>query len=195
MKTILLFVFLLFNIGVINAQKTLKSKEILNIKNVTSELNNNSNSTIYSINSENIFELIKSSNKEYHLIYSFATWCAPCREYLPMLLDFIEKNKNVEIYILLIEKDGSKGLLNSKIFFDKIKTFNKPLFCITSDEYKKAKKIYYKFVKEIVPNHTEFGLSLNLLLNNKGEVLYASTYNENKEQVLENLNKLAAYKH
>jgi len=189
MKKIYIYSLLFFCFGIATAQTTLKAKEILNTENFVNDLSSNKETEIYSINSDTILKLIKTSKKEYHVIYSFTTWCGPCREYLPMLLDYVEKN-NIELYILIIEKDASKKLYNSKVFFDKMENFNKPLYCITSGESKNPKKKYYEFVDSIKPNHSEYGLSLNILFNNKGEVLYASTYNESKEEILKTLNQL-----
>lgn len=181
-----------FCFGFLKAQTTtLKAKEIININEFVSELNSNPKLDIYSLNSENFLELLTSSTKEYHLFYSFATWCRPCREYLPMLLEFVEKNRdNLELYVLIIEKDDSKELLHSKAFFSKIKNFNSPLYCLTSGESKRPVKRYLNFVKSILPNHKEYGLSLNILYNNNGNALYASNYNESKEEILTNLNEL-----
>ncbi|WP_452230646.1 TlpA family protein disulfide reductase [Lacinutrix sp. MEBiC02404] len=189
MKKTCLYLLLFFCFGAIKAQNTLKANEILNTKDFVIELSIPKETEVYSINSDTILELIKSSDKEYHIIYSFTTWCGPCREYLPMLLDYVETN-NIELYIIIIEKDASEKLYNSKVFFDKMESFKKPLYCITSGKSKNPKKKYYEFVESIKPNHNEYGLSLNILFNNKGEVLYASTYNESKEEILKTLNQL-----
>jgi thiol-disulfide isomerase/thioredoxin len=188
MKKTYIYIFLFFCFGSLEAQSTLKAKEILNTKDFVNELSSIKDVGVYSIDSETILKLIKSSKKEFHVIYSFTTWCGPCREYLPMLLNYVENN-NIELYILIIEKDNSKKLYNSKVFFDKMENFNKPIFCITSGKSKNPKKKYFEFVESIVPNHKEFGLSLNVLINNKGEVLYASTYNESKEEIIATLNQ------
>jgi thiol-disulfide isomerase/thioredoxin len=180
-----------FCLGFLEAQTTLKSKEIININEFVNELNINPKLDVYSLNSENFLELITSSTKEYHLFYSFATWCGPCREYLPMLLDLVEKNSdNLELYVLIIEKDDSKELLHSKAFFSKIENFDRPLYCLTTGKSKKPVKRYLNFVESILPNHIEYGLSLNIMYNNMANVLYASNYNETKEDILTNLNQL-----
>ena len=188
MKKIYIYIFLFFCFGSLEAQNILKAKEILNTSDFVNTITSNKDLGVYSIDSETILKLIKSSKKEYHVIYSFTTWCGPCREYLPTLLNYVEKN-NIELYILIIEKDNSKKLYTSKEFFDKMKNFNKPIYCITSGKSKNPKKKYFEFVESIVPNHKEFGLSLNVLINNKGEVLYASTYNESKEEIIATLNQ------
>lgn len=188
MKKTLIYIILFFCFGSLEAQNILKAKEILNTNDFVNTITSNKDVGVYSIDSETILKLIKSSKKEYHVIYSFTTWCGPCREYLPTLLNYVEKN-NIELYILIIEKDNSKKLYNSKEFFDKMKNFSKPIYCITSGKSKNPKKKYFEFVESIVPNHKEFGLSLNVLINNKGEVLYASTYNESKEEIIATLNQ------
>ncbi|MDO6595944.1 hypothetical protein Q4512_03395 [Oceanihabitans sp. 2_MG-2023] len=64
------------------------------------------------------------------------------------------------------------------------------MYCITSGKSKNSKKKYYEFVESFVSNHSKLGLTLNILINNKGEVLYASTYNESKEERINRLNQI-----
>ncbi|HLT65789.1 MAG TPA: hypothetical protein VKZ80_05495 [Flavobacterium sp.] len=187
-KNLILFVFFIsLNIC---SQTPLKSTNGLNYNEIINDFENNIKSNIYSINKDDILQLVKLSKKKYHILYSFATWCGPCREYLPNLLRFIAENDDVELYILLIEKNNSRNLLSSKIFFDKMDSFNKPLFCIVGNKPERPKKLYFDFVKSILPHHKEYGLSLNILMLKNGNILYASTYNESKSEIIENLKRL-----
>ncbi|EMQ95704.1 hypothetical protein D778_01594 [Xanthomarina gelatinilytica] len=190
MKKLCAILFLLLStISSINGQNKYKLKDIISYNKLVYDMEHNSSSEIYSLTENDIFNLIKNSNKDYHLIYSFATWCRPCREFFPEVLQLIKMRKNVELYIILIEKDNSKQLYNTKLFFDRL-NFDKPLFCVSNYEKGNWRKSYFKFINDIAPNHNEFGLSLSLVFDKHSRLLYASTHLESKTEVKQNLNSI-----
>lgn len=154
------------------------------ISNYNEVLNSNKNE-IYSLNKTEFDSLIKvDKSHEFHLVYSFGTWCKPCIAFLPQLLDWTEKNPPVKLYILNIEKDGDDRLLRVKDYLRQKHNFNENTFRV-SDEYGKRRwKKYDAFVQEMAPSHDEYGMSLLLLYDKTGKLLYASTYNETDEEEL-----------
>jgi len=140
------------------------------------------------------FDSLVKTDKEhqFHLIYSFGTWCKPCVAFLPKLLDWIESNPSVKLYILNIEKDGNDKLLNVKNFLSEKHNFNANTFMV-SDEYGKRRwKKYDAFVQEMALGHDEYGMSLLLLYDENVKLLYASTYNETEdEEILKMTNKIS----
>ena len=180
MKTLILLAISLCT-GTTFAQDGYFAKTITDYNEV---LNSNKNE-IYSLNKAEFDSLIKiDNNHKFPLVYSFATWCKPCVAFLPDLLDWTENNPLVRLYILNIEKDGDKKLLRVKDFLREKHNFNANTFMV-SDEYGKRRwKKYDAFVQEMVPGHDEYGMSLLLLYDKTGKLLYASTYNETDEEEL-----------
>ena len=102
--------------------------------NSDTSIENLDKSEIYSLDKEEFLKLVSQSKKKYNLIVSFATWCGPCRKSLPTLIKFAEENKDkLNLYIINIEKDKSKNLLETKEFFLEIK-YSSPTFMV-SEKY------------------------------------------------------------
>jgi len=148
-----------------------------------------SNFNVYSLNKTEFETLISESEKSYHLVYSFATWCKPCLESLPKVLYFIKNNPNVQLYILNIEKHDSKRQMDVKNFLYEKYNYTSNTFTV-SEEYGKGKwKRYDTFINAIAPNHKEYGMSLFLLFSDKSNLIYASTYNETTDEILKLIEK------
>ena len=101
----------------------------------------------------------------------------------PKLLEWIESNPSVKLYILNIEKDGDR-LLRVKDFLREKHNFNANTFMVSYEYGKRRWKRYDAFVQEMVPGHDGYGMSLLLLYDKTGKLLYASTYNETDEEKL-----------
>jgi nucleoredoxin len=52
-------------------------------------------------------ELQKPS--KYYVFYYTASWCPPCQQFTPLLVDFYNKNKNDNFEIILITSDRDEG--------------------------------------------------------------------------------------
>lgn len=176
---IITFLFSLFCFTNFFGQETYFTKQITDYNEVL----NSNNNEIYSLNKTEFDSLVKTDkNHEFHLIYSFGTWCKPCVAFLPKLLEWTESNPSVRLYILNIEKDGDNKLLRVKDFLREKHNFNANTFMV-SDEYGKRRwKKYDAFVQEMAPGHTEYGMSLVLLYDENVKLLYASKfYDEGSE--------------
>lgn len=180
MREILLIVISLWTFSLL-AQDNYYAKTIQDYDEV---LYSNKN-LIYSLNKTEFDSLVKKDkNHELHLVYSFGTWCKPCVTFLPKLLDWLESNPSVKLYILNIEKDGDDKMLRLKDFLREKYNFNENTFMV-SEEYGNGRwKKYDKFVSTMAPGHSEYGMSLLLLYNKSGKLLYASTYNETDKDKL-----------
>jgi len=149
---------------------------------------------IYSLNKEELYRLISKSKKKYNLLVSFAIWCGPCQESLPLLLKLAEKNKEkLSLYIINIENDKSKRLTQTKKFFNEIK-YSNPTFMV-SETYGRNSRLKYKnFIKDIIGkkefNSSYLGLFENILFDKNFKILFKSTYNDNDEVILYNINKI-----
>lgn len=182
--------FIILNLLVIPllAQEAYFAKTITDYNEV---LNSNKNE-IYSLDKAEFDSLIKTDkDHQFHLVYSFATWCKPCVAFLPQLLHWKKNNPSVKLYILNIEKDGNDKLIHLKDFLRDKHNFNENTFMV-SEEYGKGRwKKYDNFVSTMAPGHREYGMSLLLLYNKTGKLLYASTYNETEnEELLKMTNKI-----
>ncbi len=112
MKYILCFFLIYCSLNLV-AQENYTAKTITDYNEV---LNSNKNE-IYSLNKAEFDSLVKTDkDHQFHLVYSFATWCKPCLEYLPKLLKWTNSNPSVKLYILNIEKDGNGKLLYASTY-------------------------------------------------------------------------------
>ncbi|MFZ1527849.1 MAG: thioredoxin family protein [Ferruginibacter sp.] len=58
------------------------------------------------VNAKHLFCLGKTSGKDKILFFTFGIWCGPCRHHLPNAIK-LSKDKNLDFYVLLIEKENS----------------------------------------------------------------------------------------
>lgn len=50
---------------------------------------------------------------KYYLFYYTASWCGPCQQFTPSLVDFYKKHKNDEFEVVLITSDGSEEAMEN----------------------------------------------------------------------------------
>src|SRR5690606_18705301 len=142
MKNVVLFFLLLFCFTKLFAQENYFAKTITDYDAV---LNSNKNE-IYSLNKEEFDSLVKADkNHQFHLVYSFGTWCKRCVAFLPKLLDWPENNALVRLYILSRGKDGEKELLRLKDFLPEKHNFNANAFMVSEEYGKRRWKKYDAF--------------------------------------------------
>lgn len=133
------------------------------------------------------------SEKEFHLIYTTAYWCAPCLETFPLLKKIIENNTNIiDLYPTFNERDNKK--IRKSIEFMGKYNWQGDIYNIDTKYGNKFKRRYHNFVQHLAPKHSEYGLSLFLLFNKKGELLYSSNFNETKEVRLNEIKRFLKYK-
>lgn len=183
MKYFIYFLLTLSSFSIYSQEKL----SALKIDNYEGVFTDTLSSNIYEINKNDFHGLIKNSKKKYHLIYVFAWWCKPCIETFPAVLDHFYKNKNIELYILNIERNNSKDLKHLQDILKKQYHIKKATFMISEVYGKRPKKKYTNFIYDLVPEHEKYGLGLFLLFDKKLNNLYASTYLESKD---EKINKI-----
>lgn len=49
--------------------------------------------------------------KKYYIFYYTASWCGPCHQYSPTLVDFYKRNKNENFEIVLITSDSEENAM------------------------------------------------------------------------------------
>ncbi len=149
---------------------------------------------IYSLDKNELADLIRKSKKKYNLLLSFGTWCSPCREHLPALINFVKKNKEkINLYIINIEKDDSKSLFVTKQFFLEI-NYSTPTFMV-SEKYGKDRRSKYKaFIKDVIGekdfSDIYLGMFENILFDENFKIIYKSNDSDKDEVTLENINKI-----
>ena len=55
----------------------------------------------------------KVTAKEYYIFYYTASWCPPCQQFTPTLVDWYEKNKNDNFELILISSDRNEDAMES----------------------------------------------------------------------------------
>lgn len=148
------------------------------------------NLEIYEVNQKDLEYLLSNSKKEFKMVYTFGYWCSPCVSHLPTLLDYINGRDNIDLFILVSEKNDSKNLYYTKEYFKNKSKFIGPVFNV-SDSYSQNKRKKYRiFTSLLVPDHTEYGYSLHILYNQHNDVIYASTYNEDDVEIIKKITQL-----
>ena len=191
MKSVLFFSIILIS-SLCFSQELYQVKTITNYSKLIEDLEKDSANVIYSLNKSELDNIVKQSHKKYTLIHSFAVWCVPCVEGLAEYVNFRNEMKDEVLFLLLtMDKNKSAYLTNTHEDFVEKYHVNYPTFNI-SDEYAKGKKKKYNhFIQLIVPNHKDYGMGISILIRNEDQkVLYASTYKETKEEILEKIENI-----
>ncbi len=134
--------------------------------------------------------LNNKNNSKFSLVYTMAYWCKPCIENFDAINRFIKTNSELLTFYLTFNEDKSNEITRSLNFMKDKFNWQEKIYSIDLSYGNRFKKRYKNFVQDVVPNHKEYGLSLFILLNDKGEVIYASTYNETTPKILTKLNNM-----
>ncbi len=144
---------------------------------------------LYFINSGEFFDLADQKPTEFHLIYTYAYWCKPCREISPKVFEFVKSNPSLNFYPLLVEKHGSdyieRNLRTMKEKYD----FEGNVFMPDLEYGKKYLKRYEALINELAPGHQNFGYSLILLFKGK-ELVFASNWEMTIDEKIQSLTAL-----
>jgi len=146
------------------------------------------------ITAEKLYSIIDASPAKLHLLYSFAYWCKPCLETMPKVLEVMEDNPQVDFYPLTVEKFVSKynHMEQNLAFLSEEYNYTGVVYAADPVYHKKAYKRYSALIAELAPNHTDFGLSLILLLDKNKNVLYATTWHQTSDEEIEGLVKIVS---
>lgn len=188
-QIICLFVSIL-STAVLFSQNTYSHKDFEVYKEYSKNPSKFEGLDIYEVNEKDIDYLLTHSKKEFKMIYTFGYWCGPCVKHLPSLFEYINARDNIDLIILVSEKNDSKNLYYTKEYFKNKTDYSGPVFNV-SDSYSQNKRRKYRiFTSLLVPDHSEYGYSLHILYNQKNDVIYASTYNENDEEIINKITQL-----
>lgn len=126
-----------------------------------------SNQEIETLTKKELLNLSETNEKVW--IYVWASWCKPCIEKLPDLVE-LSKQKDLTIYFISIEPDGSKchSLLIQNGFKGKSYILETKYF-----KHKKVDKVQYKLKKLFgVEDDPNYGIPQNYLFQNGKFVKY-----------------------
>ena len=73
---------------------------------------------IYSIDAATIKEVVKTSEKQHTLLFTFASWCEPCHLHLPTAIK-LAKDYNIDLYVVIVDAENSDGMNRSADFICK----------------------------------------------------------------------------
>lgn len=139
------------------------------------------------LNTQEFVSVLDSSTKDFKVIYTFATWCKPCIEILPTVIEIANKD-NVDFYLTTFEKINSSDykdlvrFLKKQDYGAKVNVYN-----IRNEDINNYKKNYLYFTKTIIPDKTNYGMGLIVVLNKQNKLLYASDWHQTKEQEIDSL--------
>ncbi len=129
---------------------------------------------ILKIDISNMVCISKNSTKPYTVFYTFASWCAPCREHISNLNELQKKFENkIDSFVLIVEGEKDRGV-RSGIDFIRDKNPNAKILILKDDVFgENVRKKNNKFIAEISKKKKRFnpGYSVFILMNNQGEVL------------------------
>lgn len=129
---------------------------------------------VYSINAQDIQELVKKSEK-YTLVYIYAYWCTPCKKETPKVIEWAKANENVNL--LLINTDKDRDYTYTLEYLQKLSYFY-PSFTVSESYGKGRAKKLEGILRELCPTCQvkKMAYSSCILLDNQENVLFHSTY-------------------
>lgn len=153
-------------------------------QNLECQLMKSASDKIFTVDKDDILCLVKNSEKEKTLIFTFGIWCAPCIKHLPNAIK-LAKDYNLDFYVLLTDKENSDKELNAIGFLNKIQeTIGFEIKVINlKDENGKPNKKYKAFLDEITPPEFENinDMSKYIIVNKFGKVLMVTNWKDNRE--------------
>jgi thiol-disulfide isomerase/thioredoxin len=132
------------------------------------------------VNVEDIKCLAQNSNNKKSIFFTFARWCGPCMYHLPQYLA-LEKNYDVDLYVLLIDPEGSKMTQLAKDYV--LEDFPNAKIVILKDGKGGKNRNYKDFLNEITPKKFEVirDMSKYIVLNKQGEVELVTNWKDGKD--------------
>ncbi|WP_128414355.1 hypothetical protein [Chryseobacterium sp. Leaf394] len=137
--------------------------------------------------------LAKNSDKPYTIFYTLASWCAPCRLHFPDAVE-LEKTGKVNLFVVLVESEEDKRLVNAINFIKSISENVK--FGVLKDEIygTRTGKRNKTLAIEITPQHNEMinDYGKFILIDRTGTILYVTNWKDynkdwqNSKKMLEN---------
>ncbi|MDY6026449.1 hypothetical protein [Bergeyella zoohelcum] len=165
---------------------------------------------MYAADHLDILTYIESRKTPYKLIYTFTSWCKPCKEEHPLVRAFEEryKDKLSVVYFMEIYDEKKYEYVDAHKYLQDVQN-TAPIFVMKNyPEFEvKGKKNKYKYLvsdaegkmkrasrywyltQKLVPGHGLYGYGLMILYDEKNRVIYSSTYKETKEEIFAKLEK------
>lgn len=131
---------------------------------------------IIETNDSLIQEIIKKSDKEYHLLILYVDWCKPCRDSLPVLLKLLSDFQDVEPHFIYVDKLSYINLL--KKYLENYPEIEQSY--ILDSSYKgNVKKRLIKFRDQFCTNCSDIvGLPSVLLMTRNSDVIFKKAGSE-----------------
>ena len=151
-------------------------------------------STVYSLDKNELETLLKNNKTEYTILISWGYWCKPCNVFLPKLLKFkSEIEPLLNVWIISVEPDNSKKLFTHKFSLEEKFSYTKPSFVISEIYGKSRFKKYDAFLIDLIGKdkfkNEHRGMSQVIMYKNS-DIVFLSDWNMTDEVILENINRL-----
>ena len=158
---------------------------ILSAQNEECHLIKSASGKIYTVDSFDILCLAETSKKEKTMVFTFGTWCKPCRYHLPDAI-MLAKEYDLEFFVLLTDEENSQREVSAITYLQNImKThqYNFDVF-ILKDENGIPKKKYRKFLRQLTPSKFEYteGMSKYIVIDKNGEVLMVTNWKDRQDK-------------
>lgn len=144
---------------------------------------------VIEVSAKEIKELMNKSDKEYQLLYSYASWCKPCMEIIDQVLKLSKKDK-IAFYPVVLDKLGSRYLEQTLKSLYIERGYTGKTYKPSAEYSKRYYKSYEKFVEDLIPSATKYGISFFVLFDKQGSVLYKSTYEIPKSESIKKIDAL-----
>ena len=181
MKLNLLIIFSIFSIKV-----SAQNFEVCNIQK--SDFIN-----VEKVEKSNLICIAKNSDKPYTIFYTLASWCSPCRMHFPDTME-LEKTNKVNIYVVLVESEKDKRIMNA-IDFIKSKSETVKYGVLKDEIYgTKTGKRNKKIATEMTPENNELidDYGKLILVDKSGKIHYTTNWKDyegdwkNAKKMIEN---------
>lgn len=136
---------------------------------------------VKAVNYNDLICLSKNAGEKKTLLFTFGSWCVPCRYHLPNAIK-LAKDYDLNFYVLLTEEEKSIYTKKAVDYLTNIDSSLNILVLKDKSYGVSSKKKYNKFLSEITPAAFENinDMSKYIIINNQGVVIMVTNWKDNR---------------
>lgn len=135
---------------------------------------------IHLMNFKKLDSILSNSHQKYTFVHFWATWCKPCREEFPELLNKLSKMDNTEVVLVCCDYDSKEQRSKIASYYKRLNC-NPPLYLLEQSNKLDltGKQSQQEFIRQYSPT-AEGGLPFNMVFRNSSKRVVAGSNNYQK---------------